>query len=414
MKECLILSGGQGTRLAHLIPDLPKTLAPIHELPFLHYLLQYLQKEKVDHYVFSLGYKSEKIIDYVKTHFPQLNYSFVIENEPLGTGGALQFAMSKINSNEFFVVNADTYYPISLEKFYSFHKFNKSDISISIKPMLNPHRYGTVVIDSKGRIQKFKEKSKLDYGLINGGIYLINKSYLQSKNLPHIFSLEKEVFEEYIVDDQFHAQVNDNYFLDIGIPEDYQRAQIELPIVNSIKVKRTLFLDRDGVINVLIPDNYVKNPDEFEFTEGFLNHIGKICSFFDYVFVVTNQQCIGKNIVSLETLIHIHYKMTQSIRNSGGCITNIFYCPHLVKDDCNCRKPQAGMLDSIRKEYPEVNFNNSLFIGDSDTDKQAAYSRNIDFIQFNSIKSLSTTEMLLQYSDWESVYKYIFNKFTTH
>ncbi len=413
MRECLILSGGLGTRLAHLIPDLPKTLAPIKEMPFLYYLLQYLQGEKVDHYVFSLGYKSEKIIDYVKTQFPELNTSFVIEKEPLGTGGALQYAMSKIDSTDFFVINADTYYPISLEQFYNFHKSNNSDISLSVKPMPTPHRYGTVVIDPKGRIQKFKEKSKIDYGLINGGIYLINKSYLQSKKLPTVFSLENEVFEVFIEVDKFYAQVNDDYFLDIGIPEDYQRAQSELFNVHSIRPKRTLFLDRDGVINVLIPNNYVTNQEEFIFTEGFLDQIGKICSLFDFVFVVTNQQCIGKNIVSLETLVHIHYKMIQWIRNSNGFITNIYYCPHLVKDDCNCRKPNPGMLDAIRKDYPEVNFNNSLLIGDSDTDLQAAQSRNINFIQFNSTKSISKTENRLRYSDWESVYKFVSNKYTT-
>ncbi|NOT37372.1 MAG: HAD-IIIA family hydrolase [Saprospiraceae bacterium] len=383
MKECIILAGGLGTRLAHLILNLPKCLAPVNDKPFLHYLITYLIHQRIDRFIFSLGYKSDQIVQFIQTQYPQLKAKFIVENEPLGTGGAVINAIQEIESDNFFLVNADTYYTIDFEQLLNFHSQRNAAVSIAVKPFIRPLRYGTVIIDLNGRIQNFSEKSLIEYGLINGGVYILNKAYFRSKEMNKVFSLEKDLFERFVVEDDIFAQVQDQYFIDIGVPEDYQRVQEEFKSLNSYSSKRTLFLDRDGVINNLRENDYVKSVEELEFTEGFLENIGRISQQFDNIFIVTNQQCIGKGIVSVETLANIHYKIIRSIRKQGGFITKVYYCPHLIEDLCNCRKPQPGLLDRIRQEYPEIRFSNSVFIGDSKTDMIAANSRNIKAILFN-------------------------------
>lgn len=384
MRECLILAGGLGTRLAHLIPDLPKTLAPIQNKPFLYYLVQQLQEQGVERIIFSLGHRSTQIIDYVQSEFKDLKASFVVEQKALGTGGAIMNSIKEIESDNFFLVNADTFYNISFDQLEKYHLNKNAGITVSVKPIQKPSRYGTVISDLQGRILEFKEKSDIEYGLINGGIYCINKYYFQSKTWEPVFSLEKDVLEKYVSQDQMYSLVQDQYFIDIGVPEDYLKSQNEIPNIKNIKTKKTLFLDRDGVINQLIPESYVISPKELIFTDGFLDNIKRISSNFDYIFVVTNQQCIGKNLVSVEMLAHIHHKLIKAVRKEGGFITNIYYCPHLVLDHCLCRKPQPGLFDFIRQNYPDVNFSNSIFIGDNDTDRQAAAARNIPFLNFDS------------------------------
>ena len=102
MRECLILAGGLGTRLAHLVPDLPKSLAPIDGKPFLNYLIHYLLEQKVEHFIFSLGHRHAQITEFLQKNFSQLNFSIVIEPTPLGTGGAIVNSLDHINSEDFY------------------------------------------------------------------------------------------------------------------------------------------------------------------------------------------------------------------------------------------------------------------------------------------------------------------------
>ncbi|HMW38444.1 MAG: NTP transferase domain-containing protein [Saprospiraceae bacterium] len=148
LRECIILAGGLGTRLNHLIPGVPKSLAPVSGKPFLKYLLDYLQSQETDHFIFSLGYLHHQIIEFLDTEAGHLHKTYIIEEKPLGTGGAIINAMRALNSDYFFVVNADTFYPVDLNHILNFHIQNNADITLALKPMLQPFRYGTVTITS--------------------------------------------------------------------------------------------------------------------------------------------------------------------------------------------------------------------------------------------------------------------------
>lgn len=225
--ECIILAGGFGTRLQHIVPDLPKCLAPVNERPFLEYLMAYLEKQFCDHVILSLGYKHEMVLDWLKNKAFTFKVSWVIENEPLGTGGGIKKAIQKCTEQDCFVINGDTMYEVNLRDLWDARSVDTKAV-IALKPMSNFDRYGTVRTDEEGIITKFEEKKSCASGNINGGIYLLQDVFNIFANLPDKFSLEQDFFEPESKNGTLKAIVSDGYFIDIGVEEDYLRAQKEL------------------------------------------------------------------------------------------------------------------------------------------------------------------------------------------
>ncbi|MBT6169792.1 MAG: HAD family hydrolase, partial [Flavobacteriaceae bacterium] len=130
----------------------------------------------------------------------------------------------------------------------------------------------------------------------------------------------------------------------------------------------TLFLDRDGVINIKLDGQYVKNPEEFEFMIGAETAISKLSKIFNRILIVTNQQGIAKGIMSDNELGVLHKYMLFELKKNGGVINKIYYCPHLATENCNCRKPNPGMIQQAIFDFPKIKVEDSYLIGDSDTD----------------------------------------------
>lgn len=130
----------------------------------------------------------------------------------------------------------------------------------------------------------------------------------------------------------------------------------------------TLFLDRDGVINVKLDGRYVRNFEEFEFMPGAELAIANLSKIFKRILIITNQQGIGKGIMSIKDLNTLHQDMLKQLKITGGNIKNIYYCPHLVDDNCICRKPKPGMIQQAIIDFPNLENENSYLIGDSDSD----------------------------------------------
>ncbi len=135
-----------------------------------------------------------------------------------------------------------------------------------------------------------------------------------------------------------------------------------------LEAKRYLFLDRDGTINRRIVDGYVMCIEEFEFLPGALEAIFKCSDLFERIFIVTNQQGIGKEIMTHEELNEVHQYMVDEINNANGRIDQIYYCPTLAIHDPLCRKPQPGMAMQAQSDFPEVDFEDSIMIGDMPSD----------------------------------------------
>lgn len=145
----------------------------------------------------------------------------------------------------------------------------------------------------------------------------------------------------------------------------------------------TLLLDRDGVVNVLRPNDYVKTWSEFEFIPGILDAIAKWSKMVNHIFIVTNQRGVGKGLMTEQDLEQIHRQMLEKIVSVGGRIDKIYYCTAVFNDDYR-RKPSPGMFMEILRDYPEADRNRTLMIGDSDSDEQFAVNCGIRFIKFDN------------------------------
>ena len=220
----IILAGGLGTRLRPVISDLPKPMAPVNGKPFLHYLFQYLVKHGMRETILSVGYRYKAVEDFFGDEYLGIQIKYSVEEEPLGTGGAIKKAFELVDDLAY-VLNGDTFFDVNLIDLNTFYADSKSDIALSLKELADFDRYGTVQLDNSGRIIEFSEKKFSEKGLINGGVYLMGKEIFSRIATPEKFSFEKDVLEKYVGQLNFTGKIFDGYFIDIGIPEDYQKAQ---------------------------------------------------------------------------------------------------------------------------------------------------------------------------------------------
>jgi D-glycero-alpha-D-manno-heptose 1-phosphate guanylyltransferase len=224
IKEAIILAGGLGTRLQGVVVDIPKPMAMVAQKPFLSYLLDYCLSAKIEKIVLAVGYKYEVIQAFYGNQYKGIQLEYAIEHEPLGTGGAIWNAFQHITTDTALLLNGDSVFFVDVQKFYLNHIQNDADISLSLKPMRDFDRYGTVEL-SQNRIVNFWEKQPTKQGIINAGVYLINKNIIQKYPQNDKFSFEKDILEKYVRQLTLIGFVDDGYFIDIGIPEDYQKAQ---------------------------------------------------------------------------------------------------------------------------------------------------------------------------------------------
>ncbi|EAL5903373.1 D-glycero-D-manno-heptose 1-phosphate guanosyltransferase [Campylobacter lari] len=215
--QAIVLAGGLGTRLKSVVQDLPKPMAPINGKPFLAFVLEYLKKQRITEVVLSVSYKYELIQEFFKDEFKGIKIHYNIEKELLGTGGAIKDAL-KLIQNQAYVLNGDTIFDIDLKKLV----LNDSKICIALKQMQNFDRYGTVNVDDHGIVTSFEEKIFKKQGLINGGVYLLKKDIFKDFDLKKKFSFEEFLQVNYKIL-KIQTQFFDDYFVDIGIPEDYRR-----------------------------------------------------------------------------------------------------------------------------------------------------------------------------------------------
>lgn len=212
-----MLCGGLGTRLKSVIKDIPKPMAPIKDKPFLEFIFKYLKEQGIKEVILAVSYKYEVIKEYFKDEFLGIKITYSIEKEPLGTGGAIREALEFVK-NEAYVLNGDTFFNINLTKL----KLNGSQICLALKQMQDFDRYGTVELYSENYIKLFKEKEFTKQGLINGGIYLLSKDIFKGFSLQEKFSFE-EFLQQNHKNLKARAEIFDDYFIDIGVPEDYYR-----------------------------------------------------------------------------------------------------------------------------------------------------------------------------------------------
>jgi NDP-sugar pyrophosphorylase family protein len=223
----LILAGGKGTRLQSMVSEVPKPMAPIEGKPFLNFVLSYLKGFGFRRMTLLTGYKSEVIRDFfVDGKSLGLEVQYINEDQPLGTGGAVRQALLRGKDERYLVLNGDTFYRIDYGKFIS---RCDSMVNLALHHVEQASRYGTVLLDEDETVKAFSEKSSsIKEGLINAGVYLMDRQLVDL--IPEGFvSLETDVFPKLVQKKLVKGISMQGEFIDIGIPEDYLRAQTEIP-----------------------------------------------------------------------------------------------------------------------------------------------------------------------------------------
>jgi len=369
--QAIILAGGLGTRLRNAIPGIPKGMAPVNGRPFLFYIINYLRSQGIENFIFSLGYKHEVIEAYLDDQFSTLNFQCSIEKEPLGTGGAILAACYKATDENILVVNGDTLFRAAIPAAAAFHLSNNAACTLLLKPMINIDRFGVVELNTDNRVSLFREKKHYEKGYINCGVYMLNVPVFFQEELPDKFSFEKDYLENLYKERPFYGWIEDKYFIDIGAPDDYQRAQEELRItpvdLKTIDKNWTVFLDRDGVINHEKKEDYIRSWGEFEFYTGAREAIKIIAEKCGHIIVITNQRGVGKGLMTEEDLQDIHDKMKAAIELAGGRIDGIYTCTSTDIYNTNL-KPNPGMAFRAAQDIPGIDLTKSIVTGNKPGD----------------------------------------------
>jgi NDP-sugar pyrophosphorylase family protein len=228
--QAVLLVGGKGTRLQSIAPDVPKPLVPVGGVPFLKYQLMWLAHEGVREVVLCAGHRAEHLRTWLPTvHVPALEITLLVEPEPRGTGGALRFAAPHLQE-QFLVLNGDTFCEVDLDALAELHRSQAALATMALWHVEDVSQRGTVTQDVAGRVVGFVEKQTANRpGIVNGGVYALQRMVLDDIPPEQSTSLEYEVFPKLVETGRMFGKVFKGYFVDIGTPAGLADAHAHLP-----------------------------------------------------------------------------------------------------------------------------------------------------------------------------------------
>lgn len=235
--DAVVLAGGHGTRLREVVAHLPKPMAPVAGRPFLELLLGTLAAKGIGRAVLSLGYMAQTVIDHFGPRFAGIELGYAVEATPLGTGGGLRAALARVQTPHALVVNGDTFLDLDLAALAAFHRERGVPLLVG-RSVEDAARYGRLRI-AAGRVVGFDEKGAAGPGIINAGHLVLPRTVFDAHALPERFSFEADFLAAEVARQRFDLFVADGTFIDIGVPDDYRRAQTELaPFAAALPPRR--------------------------------------------------------------------------------------------------------------------------------------------------------------------------------
>lgn len=376
VREAVILAGGFGTRLAHVVPSTCKPMAPVASEPFLRRVLDQLDAASFARVVIADGYRREQIESYFMGTYRGLEINYSSEDSPLLTGGAVKQALCHCAQPEVFVINGDTWFDVDFDNMEAMlDEHPEAQCCMAVKRMHNFDRYGTLEVGLDGRVYAFREKAICADGLINGGTYLIRRDALRGE--PSVFSLENNWLTRLVADGSLVACEMDGGFIDIGVPTDYERAQ--QVFAGAGDSCRLAMFDRDGTVNVDTVHMYrVEDCKLIESTVDIMRCYSQDPAW--RIVVVTNQAGIAKGLYSVDDMRLLHRKMAKMLHEHGVEVHAWYYCPHHpdFTGSCDCRKPAPGMLLRAMRDF-RAKAEECVMYGDAESDLEAAESAGVAF-----------------------------------
>lgn len=395
--KAVIMAGGKGTRLQSIAKDIPKPMFPVLGKPILEYQIESLKKSDIKEITLVIGHLGEVI----KGHFGDgsqygVDISYIVEDKPLGTAGALFYLKEKID-DDFLLLFGDLILDIDWERFMSFHNDKGGLITLYGHPNSHPFDSDVIMTDADGKVKGIEPKGvKRDHyyhNFVNAGVYCISPKLLDHIIMPEKIDLEKKLIAEQIERGTVYAYRSTEYVKDMGTPDrlDAVTRDIEQGIVASRSLQnkqRAIFLDRDGTINV--HKGFLDRADRFTLLDHVSEAIKKINASRYLAIVATNQPVIARGECTYDELEQIHMKMETDLGRQGAYIDDLFFCPHHphkgyagevleLKFDCECRKPKIGMLMEAAEKY-NIDLHESWYIGDTTTDIQTGINAGMDTI----------------------------------
>ncbi len=233
--DIVILAGGLGKRLASVTGGGQKILAEIDGKPFISILIDYIASQGGRRFILCTGHGAGSVEEKLRGAHPQLEIIFSVEEEPLGTGGAIKQGASHVKTDRFIAMNGDCFCVIDYNALIAFHQSKAAQATLGVTKLEDAREYGTIEIDAQQAITAFKEKQpQLRAALINTGTYCLNRDVFSLVNTPQKFSIEYDFFP-YLVGKGFSAFEVANQFIDIGTPERYQWAREHLASLRATR-----------------------------------------------------------------------------------------------------------------------------------------------------------------------------------
>ncbi|MBV5341182.1 MAG: D-glycero-beta-D-manno-heptose 1,7-bisphosphate 7-phosphatase [Deltaproteobacteria bacterium] len=380
--QAVVLAGGMGTRLGEKSRERPKPMQMVGGRPFLEYIIWNLKRHGVTDVLLSVGHLASVISDYFGDGYRHgVRISYMLEERPAGTAGALALCASALNKR-FYFLNGDTLFDINFDDLALLAQKSQVIGALALRSVEDVSRYGEVILDG-AVVKQFHEKQRPRSGLVSGGIAAFNReivSYLP----PPPCSIERDVFPGLASKGQLLARGYDGFFLDIGLPDTLEHAQTAIP---AWKRKPAILLDRDGVLN--IDNGYVCSPERFQWTTGAIDAVKAANDAGVLVLIITNQAGIARGYYSEGQFESFMQWINVQLRKQGAHLDGWYHCPHHpthgiaeLKVECDCRKPQPGLFKKAIAEW-ELNPEQCVMIGDKDTDLQAASKCGIKGIRFD-------------------------------